>query len=229
MKHKWRDLLFLHWEMDASYLQDTLPGGLYIDTFENKAYIGIVPFFLYDVRPILLPSIPAISDFKEVNVRTYVHDSNGLPGIWFYSLDASQRIAVQLARQLHLPYYYSNITAMKDPGSREIFFRAERDRESIDKGSIFRYTAKGKEFFAQADSLEFFLIERYLLFAYNRNRNQLLTGRVHHMPYPLYEVELKQWDTNLLALDSIIAPSGSPAHIAFAAGVDVDLYFFRGI
>jgi uncharacterized protein len=229
MKHKWRDILFLHWEADVLFLQRTLPEGLYVDTFDNKAYVGITAFFLYDVHPILLPSIPAISDFKEVNVRTYVHDSNGVPGIWFYSLDANQRIAVQLAKQLHLPYYYSNITALKDPATREIFFRAEREKESIDKGSIFRYKARGSEYFAQADSLEFFLIERYLLYTFNRNKNQLITERIYHRPYPLYEVEVKQWDARLFSLDKLGEEQDPPVHIAFSSGVDVDFYFFKGL
>jgi uncharacterized protein YqjF (DUF2071 family) len=200
-----------------------------VDTFDNKAYIGITPFFMYDVRPVLLPSIPAISDFKEVNVRTYVHDINGVPGIWFYSLDANQPVAVQLARQLHLPYFHSNITTQQDPATKEIFYRAERKNTLVEEGSIFRYASKGTEFFAQPESLEFFLVERYLLYAYNNTQRKIVTGRVHHMPYPLYEVDVKQYDTNLFALDKLSEPQQSPAHMIFSTGVDVDIYFFKGL
>jgi uncharacterized protein YqjF (DUF2071 family) len=229
MKHKWRNLLFLHWEYDAMYIQQNLPEGLFVDTFDNKAYIAITPFFMYDVRPVLLPSIPAISDFKEVNVGTYVHDVNGVPGIWFYSLDANQPIAVQLARQLSLPYFHSNITTQQNAATKEIYYRAERRNTLVEQGSIFRYNSKGNEFFASSESLEFFLTERYLLYAYNNSRKQLITGRVHHMPYPLYEADVKQYDTKFLALNNLPEPSKPPDNMLYSPGVDVDIYFFKGL
>src|SRR5262245_39115318 len=104
MYQNWRDLLFIHWEYDSAFIQSTLPRGLYVDSFQGKAYVGIVPFFMNNVHPRYFPNLPGISNFLELNVRTYVHDENGTPGIWFYSLTANSWLAVQLARRIfHLP------------------------------------------------------------------------------------------------------------------------------
>ena len=70
MYQRWDDLLFLHWSYAPMAIQGTLPRGLTVDTFEGKAYIGIVPFFMRDVRPSFCPRLPGFSDFLELNVRT---------------------------------------------------------------------------------------------------------------------------------------------------------------
>jgi uncharacterized protein YqjF (DUF2071 family) len=115
MYHKWRDLLFLHWEFEPLEVQATLPRGLYVDTFESKAYVGIVPFYMFGVRPRFSPPYPFISNFLELNLRTYVYDDNGNPGIWFYSLDANRRVAVGAARlTFGLPYFLAEMKAGKD-------------------------------------------------------------------------------------------------------------------
>src|SRR5215213_11335570 len=79
MYQKWRELLFLHWQYDRAALQATLPPGLQIDTFAGQAYVGIVPFFLHDVRAPFLPPVPSLSHFQEINLRTYVYDQQGIP------------------------------------------------------------------------------------------------------------------------------------------------------
>src|SRR3990172_1255020 len=103
MHQDWRHLLFLHWEYDIEEIQRSLPPGLYADTFNGKAYLGIIPFSLQKLRFSVLPPVPGISDFNEVNVRTYVHDENGTPGVWFYSLDADNLPAVEAANLIRLP------------------------------------------------------------------------------------------------------------------------------
>ncbi len=112
MFQQWRDLLFLHWEYSAAAIQATLPEGLFVDTFGGKAYLGVVPFFMRNIRPRFLPAVPGISDFMEMNLRTYLHDRAGVPGVWFYSLDANQWLAVKIARRFfHLPYEHARAKA----------------------------------------------------------------------------------------------------------------------
>ena len=89
MFQKWRELLFLHWEVDPGEIQRTLPSGLQVDTYADKAYVGIVPFYMCEVRPRFCPSLPGLSNFLEINLRTYVYDERGVAGVWFYSLDAN--------------------------------------------------------------------------------------------------------------------------------------------
>src|SRR5712692_8157244 len=114
----WHHLLFLHWEIPPEELQQLVPPELTIDTFEAKAYVGLVPFTLTGVRPILTPPLPWISSFHEVNVRTYVHRQGKRPGVWFFSLDASSSVAVAAARAAyHLPYFHSRIELSESGGA----------------------------------------------------------------------------------------------------------------
>jgi uncharacterized protein YqjF (DUF2071 family) len=166
MFQKWRDLLFLHWEYDVGAIQRTLPDGLYVDTFDGKAYLGIVPFFMKDVRPRFTPSVPGISDFQELNFRTYVHDEKGVPGIWFYSLDANQCLAVNAAKMFfHLPYFYAT---MKSDVTKEksVSYRSCRAGSPRSLETCFTYRSVVNTRQAQVGTLEFFLIERYVLFAH---------------------------------------------------------------
>ena len=106
MRQNWRELLFLHWAFAPELIRPLIPRELELDLFEGKAYVGLVPFTMTGVRPIGLPAVAGLSSFHETNVRTYVHVDGRDPGVWFFSLDAANTIAVRLARRLfHLPYH----------------------------------------------------------------------------------------------------------------------------
>lgn len=154
MRQRWRDLLFLHWEVDPGVIAATLPAGLGVDTFRGKAYLGVVPFLMEGVRPAGLPAVPGLSNFGELNLRTYVvgpgpegqivsgnaggglsgggnvSGGGGVPGVWFYSLDAHQRNAVWLARRFFaLAYHYAAIRQDESPGpggGRRLAYRWSR-------------------------------------------------------------------------------------------------------
>ncbi len=91
MYHSWQDLLFLHWTFKPDLIQQLLPPGLHVDTFDGHAWLGVVPFFMRNIRPWWCPAIPGLSHFQELNLRTYVVDEQGTPGVWFLSLDADWR------------------------------------------------------------------------------------------------------------------------------------------
>lgn len=220
MDQKWRNLLFLHWAYDPQTIQKTLPKGLTVDTFEGKAYVAVTPFFMEGVKPKFFPSIPGLSQFLEVNVRTYVYDEAGVPGVWFYSLDANQMLAVQMARQFFLlPYRYAKIDASIQPEGVIDYICRPTD-SSIQ--AHFMYKGKGQTFLAEPETLEFFLVERYVLFASQEER--LAVGRIHHDPYPLNNVELERWDSQLLALAGLPDPKRAPDHVLFSSGVDVEIF-----
>src|SRR3954466_701307 len=106
MHQNWHHLLFLHWEVSPQELQPLVPPELTIDTFDGIAYVGLIPFTLSGVRPVGVPPLPWVSSFHECNVRTYVHRDGRDPGVWFFSLEAANSLAVRLARGLwHLPYF----------------------------------------------------------------------------------------------------------------------------
>jgi uncharacterized protein YqjF (DUF2071 family) len=101
----WNDLLFMHWPVPEEALRPWIPPALRLDAFDGSAWLGITPFRMSGTRPRSLPSFPPLSDFPELNVRTYV-TAEDKPGIWFFSLDASNTIAVRLARAtFSLPYF----------------------------------------------------------------------------------------------------------------------------
>ena len=222
MHQRWRDLLFLHWEYSAAAIQETLPDGLFVDTFGGKAYLGIVPFFMENIRPRFLPAVPGLSSFMEVNVRTYVYDRAGVPGVWFYSLDANQRLAVAIARRFfHLPYERAEMQSQRTT-SGAIRFRSVRGGDPNGGCSVFEYAA-GTEMPPPApESLEFFLVERYRLYAASGGR--LRRGAVFHEPYPLCRAEVTMWDERLLALNGFPCIGRPPDHIIMSHGVDVSVF-----
>jgi len=219
MHQHWEQLLFLHWRWDAAEIQRTLPQGLYVDKFQGDAWLAIVPFFMRGTRPRFCPPVPGISDFLELNVRTYIHDEQGRPGVWFYSLDCNQPLAVWTARTFfHLPYQHARMNA--SIGDHEIDYICQRRGEPSE--SRFRYHLQPQTHAAEPGSLEFFLAERYLLFS--KAPKGILCGQVHHTPYPLADVNLETWDVKPLLQAGFNDPNRPPDHIIGSPGVDVRVY-----
>jgi len=110
MRQKWHDLLFMHWRIPPQTLRPLIPPALDLDIFEGSAWLGIVPFRMTGVRLRATPSIPGLSAFPELNVRTYIV-AGGKPGVWFFSLDAASALAVATARAwFHLPYFRARMS-----------------------------------------------------------------------------------------------------------------------
>lgn len=219
MLQRWEKLAFLHWRWDAADIQHTLPPGLFVDTFQGDAWLAIVPFYMRGIRPRFCPPVPGISDFLELNVRTYVHDEQGRPGVWFYSLDCDQPLAVWTARTFfHLPYQHARMQAPMADGWIDYTCqrRGEPDR------SRFRYQLSDGTRTAEPGTLEFFLAERYLLFSQSPRGTRC--GQVHHVPYPLAEANLDAWDAKPLLQAGFKDPERPPDHVIGSPGVAVSVY-----
>jgi uncharacterized protein YqjF (DUF2071 family) len=222
MHQRWAELLFLHWSWDAATVQRTLPRGLTVDTFDGQAWIGLVPFFMQKVRPRICPSVPMLSDFLELNVRTYVHDAAGRPGVWFYSLDCNQWLAVKIARGFfHLRYEHATMRARRlaDGG---VEYCAERHGD--EQESRFLYHAGRESKPAPTGSREFFLVERYRLFAHDARRDVLWTGQVAHAPYEVTSAEVPIWDGRMMTLAGFDPAGRPPEHVCAARPVDVEIF-----
>jgi hypothetical protein len=227
MRQQWRDLLFLHWSYPVEAIRRTLPPGLHVDTFEGRAWLGVVPFFMRHVRPSWSPSVPGISNFMELNLRTYVHDAQGVPGVWFYSLDANQPVAVAVARRFfHLPYVHARMHATRTE-SGTIRYHSQRSGAQPDQGCEFEYGAGSDLPACAPESFEFFLVERYHLYAHDGLR--LLRGTVHHQPYPLCEAQVTKWNGALLQLNGFEPPGGAPDHAVMSRGVNVEIFGLREV
>jgi uncharacterized protein YqjF (DUF2071 family) len=207
------------------------------------------------VRPVYCPPIPGVSNFLELNVRTYAYDGLGRPGVWFYSLDANCWPAVLGARwSYRLPYHWARMSFRRDSATGRIHYTSHRravhpvlpppvpgggpgrganaSRLSIHQdsgttkitpGTEFKYAPTGAAVPSHdPQSLSFFLIERYILFAFRKGR--LFAGQVHHQPYQVSGAEVRQWDTNMLALNDLPIPDRDPEHTAYSAGVDVRVF-----
>jgi uncharacterized protein len=221
MYQAWHDLLFLHWVWDPVEIQATLPAGLHVDTFDGRAWVGVVPFWMDAVRPRGLPPVPGLSWFQELNLRTYVCDDRGEPGVWFYTLDCNQPIATQLARTFfNLNYQHARQCGRRaGPKSPAAFYSR---RVNTGGESEFRYQATGVPYLAAPDSLEFFLGERYRLFS--THSAGLRTGRVWHEPYPLQAVHVELATTSLWVDQGFPSPDRPADHAMASAGVDVSIY-----
>ena len=220
MRQEWKNLLFLHWEAPADALQALLPPGLQVDTHDGRAWIGIVPFFMRGVRPAFLPSMPGLSNFLELNVRTYVYDKSGTPGVWFFSLDANHGVACSLGRKLfNLNYRNARIQAREGNWTD---FRAHRKGSS--EGATFRYRRTGLGQGVRSESLEFFLTERYALYCSSEHGSQLWRGRVHHNPYQLYDAEIESYSSIPIAWNRQSPVSGPPQHQCASPGVEVEIF-----
>jgi uncharacterized protein YqjF (DUF2071 family) len=183
----WHDLLFMHWPVPVESLRHLIPPALSIDTFEGSAWLAVVPFRMSGVRPRLLPAVPALSDFPELNLRTYVtHD--GKPGIWFFSLDAHNKVAVRLARAtFDLPYFDAHMKFEKQNDS--IYyksFRTHRGAAPADYEARYRAVSEPEEH--ASGSIENFLTERYCLYSANSS-GRLRRGDIHHHMWPLQQAE----------------------------------------
>ncbi|MEM6823320.1 MAG: DUF2071 domain-containing protein [Verrucomicrobiota bacterium] len=231
MLQEWHHLLFLHWEVNPELIQATLPDGLRVDTYEGKAYIGLVPFFMKRVRPNGLPCFPWLSNFQECNVRTYVSGPQG-PGVWFYSLDCNQPIAVEIARGLfHLSYFHAQMDSSIEAGWVD-YETLRTDRSSLNKQktvSRFRYGTDGKLKEAVPESFEFFLVERYLLYTAQFSRRRLYSGRVWHQPYQIGKTGLEIWDDKLLQIAGFKSPGRAPDHVCYTRKVNVSIFGLQRI
>lgn len=219
-RQRWSELLFAHWKIDAATVQATLPTGLFVDTFEGDAFIGVVPFFMQRVRPAWLPPLPWISWFLELNVRTYVHDGNGKPGVWFYSLDCNQPLAVAIARRFfHLPYFHASMSAKRHGGT--IRYLCQR-RHETGPPWCYDWSPGMPSTPAETGSLDFFLVERYLLYSTD-SQGRLLEGQVHHAPYRIHTPRVSEFSVgpaNLLGFDL----QGAPSSLLGAEAVDVSIF-----
>jgi len=218
---KWHDLLFMHWRVKPDHLRTQIPKGIELDTFDGSAWVGVVPFRMSGIRVRWTPPIPSASTFPELNVRTYV-TKNGKPGVWFFSLDAASALAVAAARHwFHLPYFRAQFSVTMDSDGR-IEYRSRRTHRDAPSADLrLSYKPAGEIFHAQPDSLEYFLAERYCLYAFNGHR--IFCGEIDHQPWPLQSAEAQIQLNTMAAASAIALPNEKPL-LHFSRYQDVKIW-----
>jgi uncharacterized protein YqjF (DUF2071 family) len=235
MRELWRHLGFLHWPIAADAIARMLPPGLEVDTFDGVAYVGIVPFTIPLTRTAFWPGLPLAPAFHEINLRTYVHRGGRDPGVWFFSLDAGSRLAVAGARAAYrLPYFHARIRMGEGDGggNGEIDFEARRRRRSavdahdrsltVEARFACRYRPAGDVAEAAPGTLDYFLAERYLLYAWTGRA--LRAARVFHRPYPIRPAVVRGLEETLTTAASLAIDTSAAPLAHYAQEVDVQIY-----
>ncbi len=214
----WHELLFMHWPVPAEALRSLIPPALELDTFDGDAWLGVVPFRMSGVRPRFLPAVPPLSDFPELNLRTYV-TAGGKPGIWFFSLDAHNPVAVRLARAtFKLPYYDADISCRVQ--GEEVRYAGVRTHRNAPPAEFRgRYKPAGEAFGSRPGSLEHFLTERYCLYSAD-GRGRVRRGDIHHELWPLQRAEVETERLEMTAQIGVGLPDTEPL-LHYAHRLDV--------
>jgi uncharacterized protein YqjF (DUF2071 family) len=215
---RWHDILFLHWRVAPDALRARVDRRLDVDLFGGQAYVSLTPFTVRGARVRGMPRLPLVSDFHELNFRTYVRRGSGDPGVWFFSLDAASPLASALARAgLGLPYFFAHIERRTEGLARE--FTSTRALAKEPAAFAARWTA-GELVPDPPGSLVHFLVERYAL--YSRMAGRLLRVRVRHAPWVLHEARVERFAETVTVVGTPPAPAQPIAH--HSSGVDVEFF-----
>ena len=222
MRQRWTDLAYLHWPVDESEVRSRLPAGLHPDLHDGVAWVGLVPFEMRRLRVTGTPVLPWISRFVEVNVRTYVRDDSGRPGVWFDSLDASRLGATLVARSAFgLPYFWSRarVRATATTYTWTVARRWPDPRPARTRIAVAPGAAR------PTGRFERFLSARWGM--YSMRRNELQYGAISHEPWPLHDAKLLELDDSLVVSAGYRSATGVP-HVMWSPGVDVSIGRLRG-
>jgi uncharacterized protein YqjF (DUF2071 family) len=224
MAQRWHNLLFAHWPLPPGALQPLIPEGLRLDTFDGQAWLGIVPFTMSGVRLRGTPAVPYLSAFPELNVRTYVV-AGAKPGVYFFSLDAGNRLAVAVARAwFHLPYFRARMSA-RLAGDRVHYASRRTHRGAPLARFVGTYAPGSPVYHARPGTLEHWLVERYCLYTQVPNRG-LRRGEIHHAPWPLQDAQANIAENSMAQAHGLALPDLPPL-LHYAHRLDVVVWPLR--
>jgi uncharacterized protein YqjF (DUF2071 family) len=226
MTQTWHDLLFAHWPVSVDALRPLVPQPFEIDLHEDRAWVAVVPFHMSNVAPRGVPALPWVSAFPELNVRTYVR-AQGRSGVYFFSLDATNPVAVGVARTLvHLPYFTAEMRVEERGGwIQYVSRRTARDAPPAEFDG--RYRPIGPAASPAPGTLEHFLTERYCLFTVDA-AHRAYSLDIHHPPWTLRPAEAEIADNTMAEAAGIHLPSIAPL-LHFARRQDMVAWPLRQI
>jgi len=220
LAQSWHNLLFAHWPVAAAALRALVPPQLQLDTFDGEAWVTVVPFEMQNVHPRWLPTLPWLSTFPELNLRTYVKGpGDSQPGVWFFSLDAANPVAVWLARRLYrLPYFKAQMSVLES--GEAVHYQSRRaHRCAAPAAFVAQYRPTAKPFTAVPGTLDYWLAERYCLYAVNR-QGAPCRADIHHRTWPLQPAESEFVVNDVAPASGFRLPERRPI-LHFARHLDV--------
>ena len=232
MRQTWRNLLFAHWPIPPAALAALVPPALPLDTYDGQAWLGVVPFEMRDEHPRWLWSGPGLSNFPELNVRTYVTLNEGgvqKPGVYFFSLDAGSRIAVALARRFFLLPYFKAKMAAWEKRNGTIEYRSHRTHAGAAPAD-FRaaYRPVGPVYLSQPGSLDHWLTERYALYTVDAKGCPYI-GEIHHIQWPLQPADAELRAAALVGGSAALRLPDTPPLLHFARRIDMAAWALRRV
>ena len=220
MVQTWENLVYLHWAYEPEQVQSLLPEGLLVDTFAGNAYVGLIPFQMRGIGVPHLPAVPYLGTFPEVNVRTYVI-RNGIPGVWFFSLDINRMLPTFVARTTYsLPYCFGKVShSVQQVGNTSVVETLVQRRwpHGVEASTELRVEV-GNKIDVPSD-FEHFLSARWGLYSQTL-RKKIRYAPVSHEPWPLHRATALHIDDSLVQAAGLPTPTGE-VHALFSPGVSV--------
>jgi uncharacterized protein YqjF (DUF2071 family) len=214
---RWQDILFLHWSVSPSAIRPLVDPRLELELVGSDAWVSLTPFTLAGARVRGLPHLPTLTNFHELNLRTYVR-GGGVPGVWFFSLDAASTAAAAIARvALGLPYFRARMERSASGGRHA--YRSERLAPTRRPASFLASWTGGARI--EGGALDRFLVERYAL--YTTYAGRLLRMRVRHPPWILDAARVERLEQTVTRAGGFEV-ARHPALAHFSRGVDVELF-----
>lgn len=204
---EWNNAIFLHWQVELQELQKFVPEELEIDLFEGKPWVSVVAFTMEKIRPKNLPSFKPISNFDEINIRTYIK-SGHKTGVYFLSIEGGTSLSCTIAKKMsELPYRYSEIerTTNKFKSSNNKF-----------NDKLHMEFVIGKEI-KEKTALDIWLTERYALF--QDTEKSINKFEIHHLEWIINELALSKLAVNYKRFDKLL--KHNPDKIQYSSGVQV--------
>ena len=203
---EWNDAIFLHWEVELEELKKFVPKELEIDLFEGKPWVSVVAFAMEEIRPRFLPAIAPISNFFEINVRTYVK-TKSKTGVYFLSMEGGKDLSCKVAKLIsELPYRYSSI-------KREMEYYRSSNSEFGDALDIKFKIGQA----IQKTEIDLWLTERYALF--QDTKNFINEYEIHHQEWPIREAIIENIELQYPRFEKLIARK--PDLVNYSEGVKV--------
>ncbi len=180
---EWTKVLLFHFKVDSYLVQELLPKSIHLDLYECEAWISLVAFSMEKVRPRGLPAVSMVSDFHELNIRTYINDGPR-KGIYFFSIDAEKFLSTWITKLISkLPYQKAIMKRTSGPVNSYSCYNPE-NKNSFSALYLPGATIETK------NALDEWLTERYCIFM--EHNNKLLRYDVHHSEWMLHQLKLEK-------------------------------------